>query len=83
MINFSKAVKQFDLIVENGPLGTRLKYDYGYDVSFELPSKKAGRRALTKLYEGDIAVAKTHHLPIIVNALTFRARSLYDRFYFK
>jgi len=71
-VKFEEAIQTFDTIVENGPLGTRLKYDYGYEASFDLTERKEGRIALTELYEGDIAVAQEHHLPIILNAATFR-----------
>ncbi|KTD13213.1 homocysteine S-methyltransferase family protein [Legionella jamestowniensis] len=70
-MKLSQALKHYDLIVENGPLGTRLKYDYGYtgnDFSKDSP----GRKILTELYKGDIAIAREYNTPIIINAATFR-----------
>jgi len=72
-MEFKEAIQTCDTILENGPLGTRLKYDYGYEASFDLTEQKEGRQTLAELYEGDIAVAHEYHLPIILNAATFRA----------
>lgn len=72
-MKFKEAILVFDTILENGPLGTRLKYDYGFEASFDLTEQKEGQEALSELYEGDLAVAQEYHLPIILNAATFRA----------
>jgi len=71
-MKFEKALQLFDTILENGPLGTRLKYDYGLEASCDLTDQEKGRKALFELYEGDLAVAQTYHLPMILNAATFR-----------
>lgn len=72
-MNFKEAIKVLDTILENGPLGTRLKYDYGFEASFDFSKQKDERKALSEIYEGDVAVAQAHHLPIILNASTYRA----------
>lgn len=72
-MTFSQALKTYSVIVENGPLGTRLKYDYGFENSFDLTEKPDGKKALSALYLGDVSVAQKYHLPIILNAATFRA----------
>jgi len=72
-MKLSQALNQFKLIVQNGPLGTRLKYDYGYNASHNLSQDKAGREILIELYQGDLNVAHAGNVPIILNAATFRA----------
>lgn len=72
-MKLSQALKQYDLIVENGPLGTRLKYDYGYNTSYDLSQDIKGRQILIELYKGDMEVARQRNIPIIINAATFRA----------
>lgn len=72
-MNFSEAVQIFDTIVENGPLGTRLKFDYDLDPTFDVFEKKEGKKALQEIYQGDLAIAQEKRVPIILNALTFRA----------
>ena len=72
-MKLSQALKQYDLIVENGPLGTRLKYDYGYNASYDLSQDIKGRQILVELYKGDMDVALQRNVPIIINAATFRA----------
>jgi S-methylmethionine-dependent homocysteine/selenocysteine methylase len=61
-----------------GPLGTRLKYDYNFDIEknisiIDLIGMKEGRDALSDIYCGDIKAAKKYYFPIIINAATFRA----------
>ncbi len=68
-----QALTTFATILENGPLGTRLKYDYGFDYSFDFSGNPALIQALTHIYRSDIEAAKAQHLPIIINAPTFRA----------
>jgi homocysteine S-methyltransferase len=72
-MKLSQALKRYDLIVENGPLGTRLKYDYGYNASHDLSQDIKGRQILIELYKGDIDTASHRDIPIIINAPTFRA----------
>lgn len=74
MMKLSEALRTYDTILENGPLGTRLKYDYQFESAPHMAIKyKEGREALNEIYRGDIAVAQESNLPIIVNAPTFRA----------
>jgi len=72
-MNFEEALLKFDTIVTNAPLGTRLKYDYGFDISFRAIESEAGQQALIALCEGDILVAQEYQLPIIIHSPTFRA----------
>lgn len=72
-MKLSQALKNYDLIVANGPLGTRLKYDYGYNASYDLTQDAKGKQILLKLYKEDIKAASQRNTPIIVNAATFRA----------
>lgn len=72
-MTLSQALKECDLIVENGPLGTRLKYDYDYEPNQDLTQDSNGRKILIDLYTGDIEVASQREIPIIINALTFRS----------
>src|SRR5215216_5843906 len=72
-MKLSEALKHYDLIVENGPLGTRLKYDFGYEASHHLSQDTKGRKILIELYKGDIDAARYGNIPIIINAATFRA----------
>lgn len=72
-MKLSQALKQYDLIVENGPLGTRLKYDYGYKTNYHLSQDIKGRQILIELYKGDMEIARHNNIPIILNAATFRA----------
>ena len=73
LMRFEQALRVYPLIVANGPLGTRLKYDYGFNSTNGLTETPEGRRALSELYRGDIDVALAHNVPIIANAATFRA----------
>lgn len=66
------AIQSYEAILANGPLGTRLKFDYGLEVSYRLTDSEQGRMALNNLYLGDIEVAQEYQLPIILNAATFR-----------
>lgn len=73
-MKFEDALRTFPTILKNGPLTTRLVYDYQYnDGAFKAISDPLGRQALTEIYRGDIDIARTYHLPIIINAPTFRA----------
>lgn len=72
-MKLSQALKNYDLIVANGPLGTRLKYDYGYNASYDLTQDAKGKQILLKLYKDDIKAASQRNTPIIINAATFRA----------
>lgn len=77
-MKFIDALRTYDLIVENGPLGTRLQYDYKFELgsnmeTFDLIEHIEGRKALNELYRGDIEVAQKTRTPIIINAATFRA----------
>lgn len=72
-MEFEKAINTFPTILQNGPIGTRLKYQYGYESAFDLTMQTKGRRVLTSIYEEDILVSQKYHLPIIINAPTFRA----------
>lgn len=67
------AINNFNTILENGPLGTRLKYDYGISSMEDLLSQGSGEIALGEIYEGDLSIAKKYQLPIILNAATYRA----------
>src|SRR5690349_8887310 len=70
---FKNALNTFDTIVENGPLGTRLKFEYKIESILEVIDQPHGKAALNEIYEGDIAVAQKNGLPIIINAATYRA----------
>lgn len=71
---FTEALFTYDTIVESGPLGTRLKYDYMLDAPPHIAvTQSAGKTALNEIYRGDIAVAQENRIPIIINAPTFRA----------
>jgi homocysteine S-methyltransferase len=73
-MKLSDAFNKYSIILENGPLGTRLKYDYNFELGPHIAVRQEeGRDALYKIYCGDIDVAKENALPIIVNAPTFRA----------
>tara|TARA_R110000868_G_scaffold362686_2_gene624901 strand:- start:18646 stop:19560 length:915 start_codon:yes stop_codon:yes gene_type:complete len=72
-MKFETALQTYHTILANGPLGTRLKYDHGYEASFNVMSEDKGKQILMKLYQDDIAIAQMHSLPIILNAATFRA----------
>lgn len=72
-MKLSLALTKFEYIVENGPLGTRLKYDYGYNASYDLSQDEKGREILIELYKGDVEVAHQGDVPIVLNAATFRA----------
>ena len=72
-MKLSQALNKFKLIVQNGPLGTRLKYDYGYNASHNISQDKKGREILIELYQGDLNIAHAANVPIILNAATFRA----------
>ncbi len=72
-MKLKQALTTFATILENGPLGTRLKYDYGFDYSSDFSGNPALMQALTDIYRSDIEAAKAQHLPIIINAPTFRA----------
>lgn len=77
-MTFIDALETYETIVENGPLGTRLQYDYKFNLgpdmaTFDLIERADGQRALQEIYEGDIDVAQKKHCPIIVNAATYRA----------
>ncbi|MCC5792125.1 MAG: homocysteine S-methyltransferase family protein [Legionellaceae bacterium] len=72
-MKLSLALKNYELIVANGPLGTRLKYDFGYHASYDLTQDSKGKGILVELFKADIAVASQKDVPIIINAATFRA----------
>jgi len=72
-MKLSQALEEFEFIVENGPIGTRLKYDYGYNASYDLSRDQKGREILIELYKGDLDVAHSSAVPIVLNAATFRA----------
>lgn len=72
-MKLKQALAIFNTILENGPLGTRLKYDYGFDYAFDFSDNPTLMQALTDIYRSDIDAAKKQHLPIIINAPTFRA----------
>lgn len=69
-MTFKEAIKFFDCILENGPLGTRLKYDYSINAAAD---DAATKKALIEIYESDVQVAQKHRLPILLNAATYRA----------
>ena len=62
------ALKEHQTIVENGPLGTRLSFNYP-----TITTQAEKEAALTTLYQDDIAVAQKSGTAIIVNACTYRA----------
>lgn len=72
-MKLSQALNHYDLIVENGPLGTRLKYDYGYENIYNLYQDPIRKQILINLYKDDLAIAQDENIPIILNAATFRA----------
>lgn len=72
-MKLAAALQKYSTIVANGPLGTRLKYDYGYETTFDLTEQEKGRKILAELYCGDLNEAMIHDTPIILNAATFRA----------
>ncbi|MCE3268377.1 MAG: homocysteine methyltransferase [Burkholderiales bacterium] len=73
-MKLAEAINIFDVILKNGPLGTRLKYDYKIEKPVHLAIRdEHGQQALEELYRGDIAIAQAQHLPIIIHAGTFRA----------
>lgn len=72
-MKLSQILIEHDLIVENGPIGTRLKYGYGYDASHDVSKDEIGKKILISLYKGDIEVARQKKVPIILNAATYRA----------
>ena len=77
-MRFADALHIFSTILENGPLTTRLVYEHNYkDGAFKAISDPKGQQALAKIYQDDIDIAQTHHLPIIINAPTFRASQNY------
>jgi homocysteine S-methyltransferase len=76
-MNFKNAITFFDTILQNGPLGTRLKYDYHINTPTEAVNNEAGKKALIEIYESDIAITQKNHLPIILNAATYRASRNY------
>lgn len=58
-MKLSEALNHYPTILENGPLGTRLKYQYQFESPPHLIVEQVkGREALTEIYMGDIAVAK-------------------------
>lgn len=72
-MTFKNAITLFDTILQNGPLGTRLKYHYNINAPAEAVNNKAGKKALIEIYESDISIAQKNYLPIILNAATYRA----------
>lgn len=77
-MKFKDVIVTYDTILVNGPLGTRLQYDFKFPLgtnmaTFDLIKLKEGRAALTEIYRGDIDIAQSYNLPIIINAVTFRA----------
>ena len=63
-MNFERAIVYFDTLLENGPLGTRLAYDYELKASSDLTESEEGRQALKEIYEGDLAVAQHYGYPL-------------------
>lgn len=77
-MKFIDVLRDYETIVENGPLGTRLQYDYKFNLgpnmaTFDLIEQEYGRQALSEIYIGDIDIAQECGVPIIVNAATFRS----------
>lgn len=68
------ALLKYATILETGPLGTRLYYDYRYTQGPHMAvMDERGRDYLTQIYRADIDIAQAYALPIIINATTFRA----------
>lgn len=72
-MKFRNAIAHYNVILENGPLGTRLKFDYGISELTDLLHQESAIKALTQIYEGDLSIAQANNLPIILNAATYRA----------
>jgi S-methylmethionine-dependent homocysteine/selenocysteine methylase len=69
-----EALQKYSTILETGPLGTRLYYDYQYTQGPHMAViDERGRPLLEQIYRADIDVAQAYALPMIVNAATFRA----------
>ena len=71
-MDFKTALNNYDIILQNGPLGTRLKYDFGYEASFDLSHSEKEKHALMALYMEDLKQAQQYNLPIILNTASYR-----------
>ena len=72
-MKLSYALNTQNLITANAPIGTRLKYDYGFNASYDLTHDEHSRKILIDLLKGDALEAAKHNTPIILNAATYRA----------
>lgn len=72
-MKIKSTIHDFNTILLNGPLNTRLKFEHGIQSILEVFDKPETKKALHNLYEGDVATAKENKLPIIINAATYRA----------
>lgn len=68
---FTDALTQYHTILSNGPISTRLLYDYKIAANTAI-EHEAGRQALMAIYRGDIDVAQAHQLPMTIGAATYR-----------
>jgi len=74
MMRLREALLKYPTILETGPLGTRLYYDYQYTQGPHMAViDERGRSLLEQIYRADIDVAQAYALPMIVNVATFRA----------
>lgn len=69
---FTDALTRYHTILGNGPISTRLMYDYNIAANTAI-EHEPGRQALRAIYEEDIGVAQAYQLPIIIGAATYRA----------
>jgi homocysteine S-methyltransferase len=72
------ALDNFNLIVTNGPLGTRLKYDYGIAIDehmsiFDVLNEQRNCDIILGIFKLDLKIAKLAQVPIIINTLTYHA----------
>ncbi len=72
-MKFTQALHLYDTILLNGPLGTRLKYEWDINPLENLTQSIPALTALNELYKADIAIAQRYRLPMILSAATYRA----------
>lgn len=77
-MNLIATLKQHSYILYDGPMETRIEYDSSLKLDnagsiFQIIYLDEGREALRRFYQTDIRIAIRYHMPIILNAPTWRA----------
>jgi len=76
-MSFIETLNNTDIIVANGPLGTRLKYKHGLNAVFDITKDTNAKNALINIYKEDISIVIINNIPMVLNAPTFRASENY------